>query len=200
MLLDHPSFSTVKVFVRRKTGLVHSRLQEIVVDFEDSASMEKHFEGDVVFCCLGTTINAAGSKQAFEKVDLHYPSEIAGIASRKGIKMFLMISSVGADKRASGFYLRTKGRAEANVSGAGIPSVIIFRPSMLLGKRKEFRFGELIGKFFMRAFSMLFIGKWKRYRPVPAYKVAQAMIFFSIHPVAGIRIVENEEILGAGFS
>jgi uncharacterized protein YbjT (DUF2867 family) len=194
-LLNDPSFSHVRIFSRRKSGFTHPKAEEVVVNFNDENSLAHQLQGDVLFCCLGTTIRTAGSKEAFEKVDYHYPAMLSGLAAKNGVQKFLMISSLGADKDSSNFYYRTKGRAEEAVTKSSIPSVYFFRPSMLLGKREEFRLGEMTGKVVMRIFSFLFIGKLKKYRAVPAAKVADAMIWFSLHGEDKVRVVENDEIL-----
>jgi uncharacterized protein YbjT (DUF2867 family) len=194
-LLRDPSFSKVKIFVRKKSAIVHSKAEEIIVDFENRDGLEKNLVGDVLFCCLGTTIRTAGSREAFEKVDLHYPVLLAEIAKRNGIGKYLLMSSLGADKSSGNFYLATKGLCEERVAATGIPSCYFFRPSMLLGKRKEFRMGELIGKFFMVTFSFAFLGKLKRYKAVKAENVAAAMLYFAVEGNEKRKVVENEEIL-----
>lgn len=193
-LLDHPAFSSVKVFSRSSSGISHSKFTEIQVDFNNEAQLEKDIHGDVLFCCLGTTIRVAGSKEAFEKIDLHYTVLLARIAAKNNVKKFLMISSLGACKDSSNFYLSTKGKAEDTVGKSGVEQVYIFRPSLLLGKRKEFRFGELIGKFSMQAFSFAFIGPLRKYRAIHAEKVANAMVWFAVHGTDRKRTVESPEI------
>lgn len=194
-LLEHPSFSVVKTFSRKPSGSTHPKAEEVIADFNDPVSLEKNIEGDVLFCCLGTTIRAAGSREAFEKIDLHYPQLLSTLAARKQVKKFLVISSLGADKSSSNFYYRTKALCEEKVAASGVRQVYIFRPGLLLGKRKEFRFGELMAKFFMQALSFAFIGGLKKYRAVKADKVAEAMLWFALNGNDRLRIVENKEIL-----
>ncbi len=194
-LLNDPAFSEVKIFSRKKTGLNHPKAKEVIIDFDNIDSLKENIHGDVLFCCLGTTIGKAGSREAFEKVDLHYPALLAQIASANKVKKFLMISSLGANKNSSNFYLRTKGKAEEAVTANNISSIYFFRPGMLLGKRGEFRLGESIGKVFMELFSFIFVGKLKKYRGVQAGKVAAAMKWFAVNGSDSLRVVENDEIL-----
>jgi hypothetical protein len=128
--------------------------------------------GDVVFCCLGTTIKTAGSEKAFRRVDFELVRWAAVAANENGIKRFLVVSSMGANADSKNFYLRTKGEMEKAITALNFEKCIIARPSMLLGPRKEFRMGEKIGQFFMLAFG-LFIPA--RYKAIQALTVAKAL-------------------------
>jgi uncharacterized protein YbjT (DUF2867 family) len=120
-------------------------------------------------------LKKAGSQEAFAKVDLEYPLSIAKIAKENGAKHFLLMSSLGANAASGNFYLKTKGTLENNLRDLHFDSLSIFRPSILLGPRNEFRLGEKIGIFFMRLFSFLLLGSLKKYRPIHVKQVAHAM-------------------------
>jgi hypothetical protein len=84
---------------------------------------------------------------------------------------------------------------EENLKRLTIPSIIIFRPSMLLGKREEFRLGEKIGKVFMTAFQFMLIGNLRKYRGVLASQVAIAMVKEAKSSAKkGFRIIESDSI------
>jgi len=151
------------------------------------------FNVDMVFCCLGSTIKNAGSKEAFYKVDFDMVENAAKNAEGRA-QQFIMISSLGANKKSSNFYLRTKGEVEAAVLEKNISSVTILRPSILFGHRKEKRGGEKIGIAFMKTVAPLLIGGFKKYRGNKATSVAKAMIIFSKENKKGHRIVESIEI------
>ncbi|MES2591747.1 MAG: NAD(P)H-binding protein [Bacteroidota bacterium] len=172
-------FNKVRVYVRKPLSIVHPKLEQHVVNFDSLADNSSLISGDVVFCCMGTTIKVAGSKEAFIKVDYTYPLEFGMIAKQNGVDKFLLVSSIGADKGASNFYLKVKGDIEDALKQLQFKSLIILRPSMLLGSRKEFRIAELIGKVIMKTFSFLFIGKLKIYKAIEASSVAKAMIRLS---------------------
>lgn len=172
-------FNKVKVYVRKPLSIVHPKLEQYVVNFDSLTDYNSLINGDVVFCCMGTTIKAAGSKEAFIKVDYTYPLAFAKIAKQNGVDKFLLVSSLGADSGSSNFYLKVKGDIEQALTLLQFKSFIILRPSMLLGDRKEFRLTELIGKFFMKIFSFIFIGKLKMYKAIEASVVAKAMIRLS---------------------
>jgi uncharacterized protein YbjT (DUF2867 family) len=145
---------------------------------------------DTAFCCLGTTMNKAGSKEAFRKVDLEMVVEFAKKAKESGINRFALVSSIGADPVSKNFYLRTKGQAEEELKKIGFERLVIVRPSLLLGKRKEKRLGEDIGKVIYNIFRFLFIGPLRKYRGIKDEDVAKAMIVL-VEQGQGTIIVES---------
>jgi uncharacterized protein YbjT (DUF2867 family) len=90
--------------------------------------------------------------------------------------------------------LRLKGEVEEAVQKFPVSSISIFRPSMLLGRRKEFRLAERIGQIGMKLSSPLLAGKWKKYRAIAAREVAAAMIVAAKQEKEGISIYEYEEM------
>lgn len=189
-----PGLEKIKIFVRKPIATNHPKLEQIIVDFDTIGNYSDSITGDVIFCCLGTTIATAGSKDAFIKVDHTYPLEFAKIAKQNGVKNFLLISSVGADKTVSNFYLKVKGDIEFALEKLKFESLIIVRPSILLGDRKESRFAESAGKVFMKLFSFVFIGKLKKYKAIKASAVAKAMIRLSKMKIKGTTIFLSDEL------
>lgn len=176
-LAEHPGYEKIKVFSRRSIAISHQKIEQHIIDFSKLNDCQSLILGDDLFCCLGTTISGAGSKKAFIAVDYEIPVKIGSIAERNGIKHLLAISSVGADIRSFFLYLKTKGEMEEALRHLNIPRVTLFRPSLLLGKREEFRFGEAFGKIIASPpLSSLFLGPFERYKPVKAETVARAML------------------------
>jgi uncharacterized protein YbjT (DUF2867 family) len=176
LLLSHKAFDVVVSLVRKPSGLQHEKLKEIVVDFNKINSFSYLMKADVLFCCLGTTMRKAGSKASFVQVDLEYVTELARIAERNRIQKFIVISSVGAHPFSRNFYLRTKGEMERQLMACEIDSKYFVRPGLILGNRKEFRFGEWIASKFSRLFVPLLIQQWRKYRPVSADHIAICML------------------------
>jgi uncharacterized protein YbjT (DUF2867 family) len=176
-LLEEARFTSIKVFTRRPLPIASAMIEQVIVeDFDRLDQYASKIVGDVVFCCLGTTIKKAGSKAAFEKADLGYPLEIAKIAQTNKVPNLIVISSIGADAASSTFYLNVKGRMEQQIRAAFTGNLKFLRPSMLLGDRKEFRLGEVIGKYPARLLSFLMIGPLSKYRAIESITVARAMI------------------------
>jgi uncharacterized protein YbjT (DUF2867 family) len=121
-------WSRVSALVRRPAGLDDQRVCEVLVDYEELEAAVAHMQATHVFCALGTTLRKAGSREAFRRVDCHYPVRLAQLAAAWGARHFSLVSSLGADPDSRVFYTRVKGEAEAGVCAAAPPSVAILRP------------------------------------------------------------------------
>jgi uncharacterized protein YbjT (DUF2867 family) len=193
-LLQSKAFDKVKVLVRAATLKERPGLESVVVDFSDEASLAAALHGDALFCCIGTTIRKAGSQENFREVDFNIPIRCATLAKRQGVRQFLLISSVGANARSRNFYLRTKGETEQAVEKLGFPSLHLFRPSLLLGSRTEFRLGERIAQWLIQVFYFLLQGKWRKYRGVKVSTLAKAMLKAALKGEEGTHIYESDAI------
>ncbi|SBW08628.1 conserved hypothetical protein [uncultured Dysgonomonas sp.] len=194
ILLNSDIYDKTICFVRRETKISHPKLVQHIVDFDDVDSYKDYMEGNDMFCCLGTTIKKAGSQEAFKKVDLTYPLQFAKVAAVNGIKQFSIISAIGANPESSNFYLRIKGKCEEELRKLPFQSISIFRPSLLEGNRKEFRFGERVLSFAMKIFSIFLTGKLKKYRPIKAKDVAEAMYRIAQQNTVGLHVYRSDEI------
>lgn len=179
----------ITAVVRRDPGdLPWGVAQRVRVgDLAQIGDAREVFPADAVICALGTTRRAAGSDAAFQAVDRDLVSTIASAARDAGTAHFVLVSSIGADPRSRGLYLRTKGEAEAAVRALDFPSLTIVRPSLLVGVRHEFRFAERVGAL-VGALAPL------RWRPIAAAQVALAIVQYVLHPVRGTRVVESDEL------
>ncbi len=192
-LLAHPGYDSVTVWTRRPLPIAHRKLRVELVDFDSLPVVSGPC--DEAFCCLGTTIRVAGSREAFRRVDHDYPLAMANHAKSAGANAFLMISALGADPGSRVFYSRVKGETERDVTAAGIARTLFLRPSILLGPRRENRPGEKLGILFSRLVAPLLAGPWRKYRPVHADIVAAAMVYAANHdlpsgPIESDRIAE----------
>lgn len=196
-MLQDDHFGIVRVLVRSGLAFNHPKLQQELVDFNDINDYTTKFgKGDIIFCCIGTTQKQVkGDKAEYEKIDHDIPVNAARIGSTQGYKKFLIVSSVGADPSSTNFYLRLKGKTENAVKQFAFDTISIFRPSMLLGKRKERRPAEKIGQVLMQVFSFMLIGSLNKYHPIKARDVAKAMIAESKQTQPGIHIPEYKEIM-----
>lgn len=174
-LLNEKGYNTIVILVRKPLGIKHPKLIEIQADFGHLELYRDHFKVDDVFCCLGTTIKKAKTREEMTKVDVGYPLTAAKLAQEEGAKQFLVISSMGADPQSSFAYSRMKGTLEMELSNVGFQALHIFRPSLLLGQRKESRLGESAAAAIFPPLSFLLVGPLKKYRAIQAKTVAQAM-------------------------
>lgn len=194
LLLQDSDYSKIILLSRHPSGINHEKLDERIIDFNNLRNSIGDMKADNVFCCLGTTMKNAGSKEAFRKVDHDYVVEFAGIMCENGANQFIVISSMGADVNSSIFYNRVKGEMEMAVKNIPFPVIHILRPSLLLGKRNEKRTGERLAIFFFKIFGFLMMGSLKKYRAIEASTVARAMVRIAQTRGDGIFIYESEMI------
>ena len=192
-LVKDNRYDKIKVFTRSEPEIRSDKIEIIKTPLEKLDKHADQIAGHDIFCCLGTTIKKAGSREKFRMVDYQFPVTIAEIASKNKIPAYLLISSIGADPGSSNFYLRTKGEVEKAIQQFKFERIIILRPSMLLGKRDEFRFMEEAGKLIMSPLRFVLKGKFKKYRAIHAKTVAKAMVnLANTHFVKSI--FESDEI------
>lgn len=186
-LLSSEKYSLIKVLVRQPLDLIHPKLVSVIFNFDrPDASQVK---ADDIFCCLGTTMKKAGSKEAFYKVDYTYPYEIAKMGLTNGAARFAIITAMGADAKSMFYYNRVKGDIEEALKQLGYETLLIFRPSLLVGHRPESRLGEKIGERLTAFFKFLIPAK---YRAIEAKKVAKAMVAITSSNVKGTLIYESD--------
>ncbi len=184
-------FAQVIAPTRRPLPTRHAKLENPVVDFDALLADASWWQVDAVVCALGTTIRDAGSKAAFRRVDLDYVLGIATHARAAGAHSFALNSSLGADPAAGTFYLRIKGEAEAALRSLDYPSLTLVRPSVIGGERERRRPMEHLGMRVLRAVEPLVP---KRYRVVPAERIARCMLDAAFASEPGVRVVESEQI------
>ncbi len=194
LLLDDNYYSTVKVLIRRPVDWSHPKLKKELVDFNDTDSFLMAIDNsDAIFCTVGTTQKKVkGDKQAYRKVDYDIPVKSARFCKMTGCKIFVLVSSIGANSKSNNFYIKLKGEVEDEIKTMGIDTVHIMRPSMLLGDREnEPRPMEKFGQIMMKGFAFMIPEKFKA---IEATKVAKAMLAASKQTVHGVFIYEYNEI------
>lgn len=188
LLDENKNYSEVLAYLR-KSGTSNQFNKVKLVEFKKGFTIDQ--EIDDVYICLGTTMKKAGSKEAFKAVDLDLVVDVATKAYEAGVKRLLVVSSIGANPVSKNFYLRTKGQMEEELKKFNFKLVAIVRPSILLGKRSEFRLGEQVGIWFFNAFRFIFVGPLRRYRGIQATDVAKAMVQLALTSEGKIT-VESE--------
>ena len=172
---------SVKALTRTDQPVSDSICEYIKVNF-DALELSSELLSDVkdMYICLGTTIKKAGSKEAFQKVDIQYCIDVAREAEKNGVRNLSIITSVGSDPRSSNFYLKTKGLIEEQISDLNFDSISIHRPGLLIGSRKEMRAGESLGQmiypFLVNPF---LVGDLTKYKSIEAEVLAKALMRLS---------------------
>ena len=190
-LLNDDRYDLVKVLHRRSTGVVHPKLEEHIINFDEPQQWKDLVTGDHLFSALGTTLKKAGGKEEQYKIDFTYQYEVAKVASENNVKSYALISTIGANPDSGSFYPRIKGELDKAVQELPFDNILILRPSFLDGNRDEFRLGERIGIAVAKVICK--IPGLKKYHPIKAECVAKAMIEGLNKDTSGI--VEGNDIL-----
>ena len=193
LLLASERYSKVIVVGRRAVPLLHPKLTQVVTELDKLQEVRLQLIADDVFCCLGTTLKQAGSKEAFYRVDFLYVVTLAAITASNFAAQFMVVSSLGADAEARVYYSRVKGEMEESVRHAPFRAIHIFRPSLLLGERPAPRPGERLSAAVLRAAGPLLRGPLRNYKPVAAATVAAAMLRAAAEDGGGVRVHQSHE-------
>jgi uncharacterized protein YbjT (DUF2867 family) len=193
-ILNDPRFEQV-VTLSRAPLESHPKAAHHKVNFEQLEELGELFKVDVVFCCLGTTIAKAGTKDAFRKVDFNYPLTAAKLLQNNNPEgSFLVITAMGADSNSSVFYNKTKGELEEALQVLKLGCLVIFKPSLILGKRNESRPLEAFGQRLAKVVDPFLKKILPKLAGVEAWKIAHKMIEVSHGKTEGFRVVESDEI------
>lgn len=199
LLLAAPEYERVIALGRRPLEIQHPKLVSLTVDFAALEKTAADLRCDDAFCCLGTTIRDAGSREAFRAVDHAAVLAFAWAAQRSGAKRFFVVSALGADADSRIFYSRVKGETEAALQVLGFGTLAVFRPGLLLGKRPRFRLGERLSAAVLWLLEPLMFGRLRKYRAIGAATVARAMLRASFgRPEQGLLVYLSDEIQDLG--
>ncbi len=150
----------------------------------------------IAICTLGTTIKVAGSQAAFRKVDYDFVVYFAELALALGARSLHVVTAHGASATSGIFYNRVKGEVEAKLISMGLPALHIYRPSLLIGDRKEHRSGEKIASVAAKILSPLFkLPGLDALQPTPADRLAAYIIKMGQSALSGNHIHSNAEIM-----
>jgi uncharacterized protein YbjT (DUF2867 family) len=174
LLIENDDFSEIVSLCRRKSGVLNPKLTEYIINFNEPETWKSYVKGDVLFSSLGTTMAQVKTKKAQYEVDFNYQFTVAKIAANNGVSNYVLISSAGANPNSKYFYLKMKGELEFAVQSLPFKKVIIIKPGQLTGNRIYNRRSEKFGILVINILNK--IGLFKRYRPIQALTVANAMI------------------------
>lgn len=195
-LLADEYYDRIVVLTRRDISSPDKRTKVIVANFDELYEYSDQVSANHYYCCLGTTMKKAGSKEAFYKVDYTYPLEFAKIAQKDpAFEQFHIVSAVGANPNSVIYYNNVKGQLEEGLKTLGLRSLHIYQPSLLLGDREEFRFFEEAAKFFTKTLSFFMVGSGgRKLFAIEASKVAKAMILMAKDGKEGVHAYSSRLI------
>lgn len=187
LLLNDSYYDRVIALSRKPLLTKHDKLENVLVNTDEWEKLAA-LKAEDVFCCLGTTIKQAKTKEAFRMVDYEYPVRLAEALKANGAQKFLLVSALGANKNSSVFYNQVKGEVEEKIAVLGYNTTGIFRPSLLLGSRSEQRAGEDAAKVVYKIFGFLIPSK---YKGVESVRVARAMLAEAKSEKQGVQVYES---------
>ena len=180
LLLSCDEVKKIKVITRHNISQNSEKIEVIIDPMHDLSHLENVFnEVDHVYCCLGTTIKKAKSKQMFRHVDLELPLQAALLSKRLDVSCFTIVTALGSSSDSSVFYNRVKGELEDELKRLSLQKLIIIKPSLLLGTRNETRLLENIGQAMAPFINSLIPASFARIRAVRASEVAELMLALS---------------------
>jgi uncharacterized protein YbjT (DUF2867 family) len=195
ILLDESGYDLVLILVRKELPVTHPKLKQQVVDFDRLNDNAAEITGDVIFSCLGTTQALTPDKALYRKIDHDYPVTLAQIGLKNGVQQFHLVSDIGANPASSAFYLQLKGQIEQDIAKVGLPSVYIYQPSMLKGRKDKQRFGESFFNALMTVVDPLLFGSLKKFHSIVASSVARAIYNQSIDNESGTFKYQYNDII-----
>ena len=197
LLLEDDRYEKIRVIVRKTINPANPKLEEKIIDFSNEPAFRDAIgTGNIIFCCIGTTMKSVkDDKTLYRKIDYDIAVNAARWGAENGFSQYLLISAVGANADSSNFYVQLKGETEKAIRAFSYASIFIFRPSLLMGKRKEKRIAEKIFQTIMPVFSFLMIGSLQKYRPIHISTLAKAMQQAPFTNNEGVHIEEYQQIL-----
>lgn len=173
LLLNDTQVEQVDIFVRRAPSIQHEKLKTHLIDFDRPEEWSRLVQGDVLFSCLGTTLKAAGSKEAQKRVDFHYQLQFAKAAKENNVPALVLVSSEYASSKSPFFYSKIKGELEDEVKKLNFPKLIIYNPP-LLDRTNSDRKGEVAAMKIAKFFNA--VGLFKSMQPLSTKILARAML------------------------
>ena len=192
-ILEDSRYDKLISFHRRKSGIVHPKLEEHIVDLFELEKYAEQFKGDVVFCCIGTTQAKTDDKVTYKKIDYGIPVAAAKLSAYNNIPKFIAISALGANPSSSVFYNKTKGEMERDVLKQNVNETYFLQPSLLAGDREEQRTLEKLAIGAFKVLNPLLIGPLKKYQSIKPEPIVATMQYLAFNTYSEIRI-ESDEI------
>ena len=194
-LLNSSDYIQVTAVARKSLNITHPKLRTVMADYDSLASVKSEIAADEVFLALGTTTKNSPKEAEYYQVDHDYPVLAARIAKANGAKSVFLVTAVGANPNSKVFYTRTKGETERDVIALNFEHTHIFRPSMILGNRKEKRsLVEAALMKFWSALNPLLIWKADKYKGMKGEDIAKAMVQSAKNQTEKLKIYHWREM------
>jgi uncharacterized protein YbjT (DUF2867 family) len=195
LLLRDDKIKSLKVFVRKSLAITDQKLFELLVDFDCLEDFKHEFQGDALFCCIGTTRKKTPDLAAYKAIDYGIVLSAANLARSNQVPQVHLVSAIGANVSSKIFYNRLKGEIEKDLLQLNFPTTLIYQPAMLIGKRSESRPAEFIAQKLMPFFDVFLLGKTRKYHSIEAKKVAESMLYNLHKSQKGASVLQYEKMI-----
>jgi uncharacterized protein YbjT (DUF2867 family) len=193
-LLNNNNYEQVIIVVRKDLNIQHPKLKTLIGDFNSLPKVVKDIRADEVFIALGTTQKKTPDKKLYYQIDHDYPIVAAKQAKENGARAVFLVSALGANAKSSIFYTKLKGETEQGIITLDLQHTYIFRPSIILGDRKESRPMEKVFIGIFKLINPLFVGSLSKYKGIEAEDIAKAMVKSADQLDQKVKIVHWEEM------
>jgi uncharacterized protein YbjT (DUF2867 family) len=174
-LLNHPDYKEIYAVVRKPLDVEHSKLNVLIGSFDSMPKLIENLSVDEVFFALGASQNSKQSSVEFYQIDHDYPVLASKTLKQNGAKSVFLVTAAGANASSKIKYVRTKGETERDIIALDFDYTHIFRPTMIVGNRKDKRPFEKIGMKIWKLIYPIFIGKQVDYNEIDGKDIAKAM-------------------------
>lgn len=195
-LLTHPNVKEVLSIGRRKTGIAHPKLTEVVhQDFNDFSGLNQELVSvDICFYCLATYQNQVESKEKYLEITCDYQKALTDILAQSSPKAtFVLFSAAGADstEKSRITFAKAKGQAENLLKETVFPKKYIFRPGIIhpTGSRRPTSWDY---RFLQPLYSLIF--KIAPVTGVSDQELAKAMVNVGLPSQMDSQTFENKAI------
>lgn len=194
-LLNNSDYEKVTIVVRKNLNISHPKLKTLIGDYHSLPKLKTNIVADDVFIALGTTKKNTPNEDEYYQVDHDYPVLAAKIAKENGAQSIFIVTVVGANANSGNFYVKTKGQIERDIIALDFQHTHIFRPSMIMGTRKEKR---VIEKLLIRLWSVInpiLLGKYlNKYKGIEGKNIAEAMNNSAKNQFEKVKFYQWEEM------
>lgn len=193
-LIHNPNYTEITIVVRKPLNINHPKLKMLIGGFDAMPELIEKVIVDEIFIALGAIQNSKQSSNEFYQIDHDYPVLAARIAKRNGAKSVFLVTAAGANANSKFKYVKTKGETERDIIALDFNHTHIFRPTMIIGNRKDKRPFEKIGMKIWKLIHPIFIGKQENYSEIDGKDIAKAINNSTTNQTDKIKIYNWKEM------
>lgn len=193
-LLDNSTYEEVTIVVRKPLNISHPKLRILIGDFNSMPGLIEKIIADDIFIALGAIQNSSQNSAEFYQIDHDYPVIASKTLKENGAKSVFLVTAAGANANSKFKYVKTKGETERDIIALDFDFTHIFRPTMIVGNRKDKRPFEKIGMAIWKLIYPIFIGRQTDYKKIDGKEIAKAMNNAALNQTQKIKIYNWKEM------